>query len=161
MYKTLLVPVDLAEVETARPAVDRAVALAQASGGTLRLIHVRALVPVAYMDFVPATFDLDQQRDAEARLAEVAAAVPLPTERVSATVRLGSVYNEILQEAETTGADLIVIGSHRPTMATYLLGSNAATIVRHATCSVLVVRPSGGGGGSSSRTVAARATGGQ
>ena len=141
MYKTLLVPVDIAELETARPALERAVALAEATNGTVRLIYVRSLVPVAYIEFVPATFDIDQQRHAEARLADVAAAVPLPAERVSATVRLGSVYSEILQEAESTGADLIVVGSHRPTMATYLLGSNAATIVRHATCSVLVVRP--------------------
>ena len=141
MYRTLLVPVDLGDVETARPALDRAVALAQTANGTIRLIHVRSLVPVAYMEFAPATFDLDQQRDAEERLADLAASLPLPAERVSAVVRLGSVYNETLQEAETTGADLIVIGSHRPTMATYLLGSNASTIVRHATCSVLVVRP--------------------
>ena len=141
MYKTLLVPIDIAEVDTARPALERAVALAQASNGTVRLIHVRSLMPVAYMEFVPATFDIDQQRNAETRLAEIAASVPLPAERVSATVRFGSVYNEILEEAETTGADLIVVGSHRPTMATYLLGSNAATIVRHAACSVLVVRP--------------------
>ena len=140
MYKTLLVPIDIGDVEIARPALDRAVALAEAGGGTLRLVHVRSLLPVAYMDFVPATFDVDQQRDAEAKLAEIAASVPLPAERVSATVRLGAVYNEILQEAETTGADLIVVGSHRPSMTTYLLGSNAATIVRHATCSVLVVR---------------------
>jgi nucleotide-binding universal stress UspA family protein len=141
MYRTLLVPVDLGDVETAQPALDRAVALAQAANGTIRLIHVRSLVPVAYMEFAPATFDLDQQRDAEERLADLAASLPLPAERVSAVVRLGSVYNETLQEAESTGADLIVIGSHRPTMATYLLGSNASTIVRHATCSVLVVRP--------------------
>jgi nucleotide-binding universal stress UspA family protein len=141
MYKTLLVPIDIAEVDTARPALERAVALAQASNGTVRLIHVRSLMPIAYMEFVPATFDIDQQRDAETRLAEIAASVPLPAERVSATVRIGAIYNEILEEAETTGADLIVVGSHRPTMATYLLGSNAATIVRHATCSVLVVRP--------------------
>jgi nucleotide-binding universal stress UspA family protein len=33
-----------------------------------------------------------------------------------------------------------VIGSHRPSMAIYLIGSNAARIVRHAKCSVLVVR---------------------
>ena len=54
---------------------------------------------------------------------------------------MGSVYNEVLHEADTVGADLIVVGSHRPTMATYLLGSNAATIIRHARMSVLVVRP--------------------
>jgi nucleotide-binding universal stress UspA family protein len=53
---------------------------------------------------------------------------------------MGSVYNEVLAEAKKIGADLIVVGSHRPGMATYLLGSNASTIVRHAECSVLVIR---------------------
>jgi nucleotide-binding universal stress UspA family protein len=140
MYKTILVPVDLAEVGTAKPAIDAAVSLAAASQGTIRLIYVRSVAPVTYMEFIPPGFDEEQQRDAEQKLADVAAGIPLPSERVSATVRLGSVYNEVLQEAEETGADLIVVGSHRPTMATYLLGSNAATIVRHAKCSVLVVR---------------------
>lgn len=140
MYKTILVPVDLADPETAQPALDRAAAMAESSGGTLRLVHVRSLLPVTYMEFVPPQFDEGQQEDAEERLAEIAARVPLPAERVSAAVRLGSVYNEVLEEADKTGADLIVVGSHRPTMATYLLGSNASTIVRHARCSVLVVR---------------------
>ncbi|MGO4523601.1 universal stress protein [Microvirga sp. 2MCAF35] len=140
MFKTILVPVDLGEVEAAQPAIGKAVELANASGGTLRLIYVRAIVPVTYMEFMPPTFDDEQQGEAERKLAELAAKVALPAERVSAVVRLGSVYNEVLDEAEKTGADLVVIGSHRPTMATYLLGSNAATIVRHARCSVLVVR---------------------
>ena len=140
MYKTLFVPVDLSELPTAQPAIDCAVPLASASGGTIRLINVRSIVPMTYMEFVPPSFDEGQQLEAEAALAEVAAGVPLPPERVSAVVRLGSIYNEVLEEAEKTGADLIVVGSHRPTMATYLLGSNAATIVRHARCSVLVVR---------------------
>jgi nucleotide-binding universal stress UspA family protein len=140
MFKTILVPVDLGEVETSKPAIDKAVELARSADSTLRLIYVRAIVPVTYMEFMPPAFDLEQQGEAETRLAELAAGVGLPAERVSAAVRLGSVYNEVLDEAEKTGADLIVIGSHRPTMATYLLGSNAATIVRHARCSVLVVR---------------------
>ena len=140
MFKTILVPVDLSEMETSQPAIDAAVPLASAAEGSIRLIFVRSLVPATYMEFVPPSFDAEDQDDAEARLAEVAAAIPLPSERVSAVVRLGSVYNEVLNEADATGADLIVIGSHRPTMATYLLGSNASTIVRHAKCSVLVVR---------------------
>jgi nucleotide-binding universal stress UspA family protein len=53
---------------------------------------------------------------------------------------MGSVYDDVLQEAEKSAADLIVVGSHRPSMATYLIGSNAVRIVRHAKCSVLVVR---------------------
>lgn len=140
MYKTILVPVDLGELSMAQPALDRAVALATASGGTIRLINVRPLVPITYMEFVPPSFDQEQQLEAETKLAAVAAGVPLPADRVSAVVRLGSVYNEVLEEAERTGTDLVVVGSHRPTMATYLLGSNASTIVRHARCSVLVVR---------------------
>jgi nucleotide-binding universal stress UspA family protein len=140
MFKTILVPVDLGEVEAAKPAIDKAGELAESSGGSLRLIYVRAIVPVTYMEFMPPAFDEEQQEQADAKLAEVAAGVALPAERVSAVVRLGSVYAEVLDEAEQTGADLIVVGSHRPTMATYLLGSNASTIVRHARCSVLVVR---------------------
>jgi nucleotide-binding universal stress UspA family protein len=140
MFKTILVPIDLGEVGTARPALDKAVELASSAEGDIRLIFVRAIVPVTYMEFMPPAFDQEQQDEAEKKLAKLAASIKLPAERVSAVVRLGSVYNEILDEAEKTGADLIVIGSHRPSMATYLLGSNAATIVRHARCSVLVVR---------------------
>ncbi|HEY8383166.1 MAG TPA: universal stress protein [Microvirga sp.] len=140
MFRTILVPVDLAEIDMARPALERAAALAGAEG-TVRLVYVRSLLPVTYMEFVPPTFETEQQDEAEEALAAIAASVPLPPERVSATVRLGSVYNEVLQEADATGADLLVVGSHRPTMASYLIGSNASTIVRHARCSVLVVRP--------------------
>jgi nucleotide-binding universal stress UspA family protein len=140
MFKTILVPVDLGEVEAAQPALDKAVELATSAEGSIRLIYVRAIVPMTYMEFMPPAFDEEQQGDSEKKLAEIAARVKLPAERVSAVVRLGSVYGEVLDEAEKTGADLVVVGSHRPTMATYLLGSNAATIVRHAKCSVLVVR---------------------
>ena len=140
MFKTILVPVDLAEIEAAKPAIEKAVELAQASEGEVRLIYVRAIMPVTYMEFMPPTFDVDQQADADRKLAEVAAQVKLPAERVSTAVRLGSVYGEVLDEADKTGADLVVVGSHRPSMATFLLGSNASAIVRHARCSVLVVR---------------------
>jgi len=140
MFKTILVPVDLGEMDAAQPAIDKAVEIAKTSGGTLRLIYVRAIVPVTYMEFMPPAFDEEQQGEADAKLAKMAAGIGLPSDRVSAVVRLGSVYAEVLDEAEKTGTDLVVVGSHRPTMATYLLGSNAATIVRHAKCSVLVVR---------------------
>lgn len=140
MYKTILVPVDLAEPKASEEALARAAALADVGDGTVRLVYVRPLTPVTYMEYVPPNFEADQQRETEEGLAAIAASVPLPSERVSACVRLGSVYHEVLDEAENCGADLVVVGSHRPTMATYLLGSNATTIVRHARCSVLVVR---------------------
>ena len=140
MFRTILVPVDVDDAETSRPALERAIALAEASGGTIRLIYVRSLVPMSFMEFVPPTFDVAQQGEAEKRLTALVQTLRLSKERVSSVVTVGGVYYDVLQEADKIGADLIVVGSHRPTMATYLLGSNAASIVRHAKCSVLVVR---------------------
>jgi nucleotide-binding universal stress UspA family protein len=140
MFKTILVPVDIAEPEMARQAIETAVSLAHGSGGTVRLVYVRSLLPVTYMEFVPPTFDTEQQSDAEQKLAAIAAGVALPEGRISSTVRMGAVYPEVLEEAEKIAADLVIVGSHRPSMSTYLLGSNASTIVRHAKCSVLVIR---------------------
>ena len=140
MFRTILVPVDIDDLETSRPAVEQAVTLAEASGGTLRIMYVRSLVPITFMEFVPPEFETEQQADAETRLATLVQDIRLPKERVSSVVTLGGVYHSVLDEAAKAGVDLIVVGSHRPTMATYLLGSNAATIVRHAKCSVLVVR---------------------
>ena len=55
-------------------------------------------------------------------------------------VATGSVYQEILNAAEMAGSDLIVIGAYDPDLKDFLLGSNASRIVRHAKCSVHVVR---------------------
>jgi universal stress protein F len=49
-------------------------------------------------------------------------------------------YAGILGVAEEAGADLIVVGSHRPAMRDYLFGATASRVVRHANCSVLVAR---------------------
>lgn len=52
----------------------------------------------------------------------------------------GNVYEAVLSMAAQRKIDLIVIGAHRPELRDYLLGPNAARVVRHADCSVLVVR---------------------
>jgi nucleotide-binding universal stress UspA family protein len=77
MYKSILVPVDLAEADLAEPAIKAAVA-SRRLPAAVRLVYVRSLVPITYMEFVPADFDSEQQGDAEARLAAIAASVPLP-----------------------------------------------------------------------------------
>ncbi|MFZ5961555.1 universal stress protein [Thalassococcus sp. BH17M4-6] len=54
--------------------------------------------------------------------------------------RHGTVYEEVLEVAKELQVDQIVIGAHRPKASDFLLGANAARIVRHATCSVTVIR---------------------
>ncbi len=55
-------------------------------------------------------------------------------------VATGTAYQEILKTAEGAGSDLIVIGAHKPDLKDYLLGPNAARVVRHSNVSVYVVR---------------------
>lgn len=140
MYKNILVPIDLDTPEIVDRSLGVAHALANAGGAQLRLINVQPLVPVSLLGYLPPSFDEDMQREAEKKLAEISGKLSFPSGALSTVVRYGAVYPEVLAEAEDWGADLIIVGSHRPGMATYLLGSSAAAIVRHAKCSVLVVR---------------------
>ncbi len=55
-------------------------------------------------------------------------------------VAVGSVYAEVLKAAKLAGTDLIVIGANRPDLKDFLLGPNAARVVRHSECSVYVIR---------------------
>ncbi len=140
MYKQILVPVDLADTELAKPAIATAVSMARSSGGSVRLLNVLPMTPVMLAEYVPPDFDVQQQRASEEALAIVAKECGLEARRVTAVVRQGGIYHEVLEEAKAMKADLIVMSSHRPAMRSYFLGSNAGHVVRYAVCSVLVVR---------------------
>ena len=140
MYQKILVPVDLADPDFVRPALETAVSLARASNGDIRFVNVIPMTPVMLAEYVPPDFDVQQKGSAEEALATVARESGLDPDKVSTVVRQGGIYHEVLEEAKTFGCDLIVMSSHRPAMKTYFLGSNAGHMVRYAKCSVLVVR---------------------
>jgi nucleotide-binding universal stress UspA family protein len=140
MYKRIVLAVDLADTSTMPKGLPEALELAKAWGGDLRLVNVQPVVPATFMEYVPVDFDAEQTKRAMEALEAITADIDLPAERKSGAARAGGIYHELLQEASEWNADLIVVGSHRPVMSDYLLGSNAKTIVRHAQCSVLVVR---------------------
>ncbi|SDW17593.1 universal stress protein [Litoreibacter albidus] len=60
--------------------------------------------------------------------------------KVRHVIATGRAYEEVLSLAKKTNASLIVVGAHKSDLADYLLGPNAARVVRHAKCSVYVVR---------------------
>ena len=140
MFHRIILAVDLAESVPSPKGLSQALELAQASDGELRLVNVQPLLPATFKEYVPADFDEEQEARARDALDAIAAKIDLPKERLSQAVVSGGVYHELLREATEWRADLIVVGSHRPVMSDYLLGSNAKTIVRHAQCSVLVIR---------------------
>jgi nucleotide-binding universal stress UspA family protein len=140
MFRSILVPIDLADTELAKPAIATAATLSKTWGGSVRLLNVLPLTPVMLAEYVPADFDTQQRQTAEEALAIVAQESGIEPGHISYAVRQGGIYHEVLEEAAAVKAELIVMTSHRPAMRTYFLGSNAGHVVRYAKCSVLVVR---------------------
>ncbi|MDX1540174.1 MAG: universal stress protein [Geminicoccaceae bacterium] len=149
MYKDVLVPIDLQHKSSWERVLPAAVQAARESGARL---HVLTVVPdlFAGVDWRYAirgeqhgSIEYDRTElmtQAKERIQElVAGHVPNEVE-TEVVVRHGTVYEQILEAADEVGADLIVMASHRPSLKDYLLGPNAARVVRHARCSVQIVR---------------------
>ena len=141
MYRNLLVPVDLSDEHSWRKALPTAIALCQTFQARL---HVIAVVPEFGLplvgQFFPEGYEAKLRQQAAKQLKDfVLTQVPdaITSRRI---VSEGKIYQEILKAAAAIQADLIVMGSHRPELSDYLLGPNAAKVVRHAKCSVMVVR---------------------
>ncbi len=136
-----MLPIDLGDVESSRKAVSTAIELSRTEGARL---HLLCVVPGYSMSIVsqyfPEGFEEKSLAEAAQQLDDFIAK-NIPTEIASpAIVASGTVYKEILRVAGEIGCDIIVMASHRPELKDYLLGPNAARVVRHANCSVLVVR---------------------
>lgn len=141
MFKSILIPIDLNAREASLRALPVAAELARNHGSEL---HLMTVVPEFGMAIVADKFPRDYEKHALSvaqeelqKLAEKE--VP---EGLSRQVHIahGTIYKEILKQADKLGCDLIVMASHRPELADYLLGPNAARVVRHARQSVMVVR---------------------
>ena len=141
MFGRILLPIDIAEAEVAKEAIETAVAVAKAFNSDIRLIHVTSPIVIASpMAVIPQAVYDEIGVYEKSELERMAAAIDRPKGTVATVVRIGGVYPELLAEAAEWQADLIVVGAHKRSMATYLLGSSAAAIVRHAPCTVMVVR---------------------
>jgi nucleotide-binding universal stress UspA family protein len=141
MYTSILLPIDTGHESSWEKAGPVAVRIAQEEGAK---IHVMTVIPDFGMSvvgsFFPSNFADDALKAAETELEKIAADI-VPQDLLDGTSTVsGTIYKRILVKAEELGADLIVLASHRPEKADYLLGPNAARVVRHANCSVFVVR---------------------
>lgn len=140
MYKNILVPIDLSERSSWRKALPVAVELATAFGAQMHVTTVVRDIDAIFRAQYSLLVYRNMISEAERQIASIVAEVVPSDLGARCRVGQGSVYAEILRIAQEIGADLIVMASHRPEMKDYLLGANAARVVRHATCSVLVVR---------------------
>lgn len=113
-----------------------AVGMANRMAGQLHILH---LSPASELRSEATLALLEHGR---ASVDGVAAELRQPTwPRVFVHIRSGLPWREIVDEARSVTADLIVVGTHgRTGAARLLLGSQGEEVLRHAPCPVLVVR---------------------
>jgi len=135
---TILHPTDFSEA--AGEALQLARALARDHRAKIRLVAV-APPPPASLDMPIASNPMVEQLD-ESRRELMKLVVAITDVPVEFEVRQGSPGHEVVQAADASRADLIVMGTHGRTGFTRLvMGSVAEHVLRHARCPVLVVKP--------------------
>ncbi len=140
--KRILVPTDFSD--PSQEALTTAMAFARMFGATLDLVHVAeeiayALPPPIDVASLPIDIDAVLERAAAGLAAEEARTREAGVICESATL-VGRADQEIVRRASETAADLIVMGTHgRSGLVHVLLGSNAARVIQHSPCAVLIV----------------------
>jgi universal stress protein A len=140
--KRIVVATDFSELSD--EAIETAVALARESGATLDLVHVATEIVYAVpppMDVLSVPVDMTAVvRAAATRLAAEETRVRGLGVVCEGNVLVGRAETEIVDHADKTHSDLIVLGTHgRRGLGHVLLGSVAEKVVQHAHCPVLTV----------------------
>ncbi len=136
MYKNIMVPVALDGESNVAASISVAKTL-QGEGGSITLLHVVEEVPGFVASQLPDGIAAKHRASSEAALGEIAknAGAEFKTKVVR-----GHANRTIVDEADAMNVDCIVMASHRPGLEDYLIGSTAARVMRHASCSVHVIR---------------------
>jgi nucleotide-binding universal stress UspA family protein len=138
----ILCAVDFSECSKA--ALHAAADLAKEHGATLTLVHVTVPPDHLYNGGIFNMADAAGAIDAAAGSALIPWRQDAETRgapRVDVLTLMGAAWEAIVRLARTSEADLIVVGTHgRAGLNRALIGSVSERVVRHASCSVLVVR---------------------
>ncbi len=139
-FSNILATIDLGDPETSEAVMQGALELLD-DGDTLNVICVVPNFGVGVVgSFFPDGYEEDALKNTKVALHEFTAKHVPKGHNVQHIISFGNVYEEIIEAANKVDADVILIGSHRPKLRDYLLGPNAARVVRHAKQSVFVIR---------------------
>jgi nucleotide-binding universal stress UspA family protein len=136
VYKNILVPMALDHGISAQT-LKIAQTLAGETG-TITALHVYE----APQGSVAAFLDAETVKEGQALAAEQMKAKTASLDNVKAEIVSGHTYRSIIDYSVKNDISCIVIGSHKPGLSDFLLGSTAARVVRHAPCAVHVYRSS-------------------
>ncbi len=132
MYTKILLAIDYADKASWEKALPLAIEEARLHGAEL---HAISVVPeILRLPNLPDNYGAGALDHVREKVEQIVG------EGIPVTVLEGSVYREILKQAHSLSVDLIIMASPKGESPYYLFGPNAARVVRHANCSVQIVR---------------------
>ena len=147
MFNKILVAFDIAHEEQVPHLLKAAFEILDQSGGEICLFYADPNVLQGI-----STQQLDKQNirhhKQEVKLAMESLMISIKEtcskdefEVIDCQTEHGSAHERILKQAKKIKADAIILMSKKPGFSSYFIGSNADKVVRHAKCSVFVIRP--------------------
>lgn len=138
MFKKIMVPVDLRHLDRLERALTAAAELSGRWSCPVVYVSVTTEQP-SELAHTPAEFDQRLQDFArtEAKTRGVDTAEVRSYASHDPSVDLD---DTLLRAIDETGADLVIVGTHRPGLAEHIFASNASYLAAHAPVSVMVVR---------------------
>lgn len=135
MYKNILVPVIFDETHDTQASFLVAKRLA-GEGAEFTVLHVMETMPAYAAMQIPAEILAQTRADLDHKLKRLADGL----DGAKAVVVEGHAGRRIADHAQYNGIDCIVMASHRHSLKDVFIGSTADWVVRHANCSVHVIR---------------------
>ena len=135
MYKNILVPIQFDEMRDTQASFLVARNLAT-DDAKFTFMHVMETIPSYAATQIPDDVFASSRHEVERQLSQSASALP----GSSAVLVSGHAGRTIVDYSNEHAIDCIVIASHKPGLENFFLGSTADRVVRHANCSVHVIR---------------------
>ena len=144
--KKILAPTDMSELS--QGGVRYALDLARRVGAQVTVYHVVSTDELMQQELGgPLSQILERYEQALQKFLDEHFSDILPLVEVRTKVEIGAPDDNIVQEAEKEGMDMVVLSTHgRTGLSHILVGSVTERVVRHAPCPVLSIRPKVAGG---------------
>lgn len=140
MFKNILVTIHLQYVENHPKVLSTALKVLDEDGKITLLFVNENMKHSSASPLLEESNQKNYNKEALEKLKEIADKYSLPREKVIFKIREGVSHQEIIEEAKKIKADTIIMMASRPGLKSYFIGTTAERVIRHANCSVFVLR---------------------
>ncbi|SIS67723.1 Nucleotide-binding universal stress protein, UspA family [Roseivivax lentus] len=137
MFNHIMAPVDLAHIDTLKRALEVTADAARHYGAKVTFVSATTALPGAIAhtpdEFRQKLADFAETQGRQNAYEASSHALVLHDQAVD-------LDHALLKAVGVIGADLVIMASHKPSIADYFWSSNGGAVAEHADCSVMIVR---------------------